>query len=89
MTDESKLKNFGDEVAGQLSQTLGSLVGRDVSVSFSQVLSTDTTEFSSSLHRPYLCANLKGSGGIDGTALLLTKEKDSAIIADLLIGQDG
>lgn len=89
MTDELVLKSFGDEAAGQLSQTLGALVGREVLVNFVQALNRDTAEVSSSFDRPYLCANLKGSGGIEGTGILLTRENESAIIADLLIGQDG
>ncbi len=89
MPDLEKLQSLGEETAGELSQALSGLLGREVSVGFSQILDTNSDAISSSLDSQYLFSTLKGSGGVDGTAFLLTKEKDSSIIADLLIGQDG
>jgi flagellar motor switch protein FliN len=89
MSDMEKLKTLGEEAFGELSQALTGLLGREVSVSFSQVSDTDSVALASTLNSHYLFSTLKGSGGVDGTAFLLTKEKDSSIIADLLIGQDG
>jgi flagellar motor switch protein FliN/FliY len=80
---------FGEETALSLSQTLTALLGRDASVTLSQVLDKDSVSFGTELTGSFLCATLRGSGGVDGMSLLLTKEKDSSIIADLLIGQDG
>jgi flagellar motor switch protein FliN/FliY len=64
-------------------------MGRGVSVDFAQVSETDPGSIASALEGSFLFSSLKGSGGVDGTALLLTKEQDSSVIADLLIGQDG
>jgi flagellar motor switch protein FliN len=89
MSNMEKLQTLGEETVGELSQSLSGLLGREVSVSFSQVLEWDSAALASSLDSHYLFSTLKGSGGVDGTAFLLTKEKDSSIIADLLIGQDG
>src|SRR5690348_7277069 len=89
MPDSEKLQNLGEEAAPVLAQTLTSLLGRDALVTFSQVASTDGGAFSADLEGDYVSSTLRGSGGLDGTAYLLTKEKDSAVIADLLIGQDG
>lgn len=89
MSDLSRLQMFGEETALSLSQTLTALLGRDASVTLSQVLDKDSVSFGTELTGSFLCATLRGSGGVDGMSLLLTKEKDSSIIADLLIGQDG
>ena len=89
MSDLSKLQMFGEETALSLSQTLTALLGRDASVTLSEVLDKDSVSFGTELIGSFLCATLRGSGGVDGMSLLLTKEKDSSIIADLLIGQDG
>jgi flagellar motor switch protein FliN/FliY len=89
MSDMEILQTLGEETAVELSQTLSGLLGREVSVGFSQVSEMDSTALASSLDSACLFSVLKGSGGVDGTAFLLTKEKDSSIIADLLIGQDG
>ncbi len=89
MADMTMLENLGQEAAKGLAETLSSLIGKDVAVSLSQVSETDPGSLASTLGAPYLCATLKGSGGVDGMAYLMTKEKDASIIADLLIGQDG
>ncbi|HVZ81912.1 MAG TPA: flagellar motor switch protein FliN [bacterium] len=41
------------------------------------------------LDGPFLFSFLQGSGGLDGQALLVIREKDASVIADLLIGQEG
>lgn len=89
MADTEKLQNFGEEAATELAQALTGLLGRDVAVSFAQVSETDSNALATSLDSPYLFSVLKGSGGIDGSALLMVKERDASIVADLLIGQDG
>jgi flagellar motor switch protein FliN/FliY len=89
MSDIEKLQDLGEESALGLAQTLTSLLGRDVSVKLSNVENAQTGAFASALTGSYVLATLKGSGGVDGMALLLAKEKDSSTIADLLIGQDG
>ncbi len=89
MSDMEKLQSLGEEIAGELSQILSGLLGREVSVGFSQVSETDSIALASTLDSSYLFSALKGSGGVDGTAFLLTNEKESSVIADLLIGQDG
>ena len=89
MSDIEKLQTLGEETVSELSQALSGLLGREISVSFSQVSEMESAALASTLNSYYLFSTLKGSGGVDGTAFLLTKEKDSSIIADLLIGQDG
>ncbi len=89
MADTAKLQNFGEQAAAGLSETLNALLGREVHVAFSQVADTTSDSVASALETSYLCSTLKGSGGLEGMALLLVKEKDASIISDLLIGQDG
>ncbi len=89
MSDMEKLQTLGVGMAGELSQALTGLLGHEASVNFSRISEINSTDLASSLDSSYLFTTLKGSGGVDGTAFLLTKEKDSSIIADLLIGQDG
>jgi len=89
MADTEKLQSFGLEAAGELAQALSGLLGRDVALSFAQVSETDSGSLAAGLDASFLFSSLKGSGGVDGPALILTKEKDASIVADLLIGQDG
>lgn len=88
MPDMARLQDFGMETAKGLTETLTSLLARDVSVTFSNVVDSETAAVSS-FDSSQLIASLNGSGGLDGPGLLLLKEKDSSVIADLLIGQDG
>jgi flagellar motor switch protein FliN/FliY len=89
MADTEKLHGLGEEVAQELAQALTGLLGRDVAVGFSQVADTDSGSVTSSLDGSYLFSDLKGSGGVDGPALLMIREKDASVVADLLIGQEG
>jgi flagellar motor switch protein FliN/FliY len=89
MPDLEKLHNWGEESAAGLAEVLSPLIGREVSVNLSQISESDSGTLVSSLESPCFCTTLKGSGGVDGQALLLFKEKDTSIFADLLIGQDG
>ncbi len=89
MADTEKLQSFGEEAAMDLAQFLTGLLGRDVGVALAQVSETDPASVSSALDSPYLFSSFKGTGGVDGSALFLAKEKDAAIMSDLLIGQDG
>jgi flagellar motor switch protein FliN/FliY len=89
MPDLGKLQNWGEESAAALTEVLSSLIGREVSVSLSQVFESDSGTLVSSLEAPCFFTTLKGSGGVDGQALILFKEKDTSVFADLLIGQDG
>lgn len=84
-----KLQRFGDEASRGLSQTLGALLGREVSVQEPRVSGSDAMSLAAGLDSAYLAAVLKGSGGLEGTSLLLAKEKECSVMADLLIGQDG
>jgi flagellar motor switch protein FliN len=84
-----KLQEFGNSSASGLAQTLGALLGREVSVSLSQVSETELSSLAPALDSPFLVSDLKGSGVVNGSAQILLHQKDSSIIADLLIGQDG
>jgi len=89
MSDKAKLKKFGELAAAGLSETINSLLGREVHVGFSQVDDFEMGDLLSSLGDSSFCSVLKGSGGVDGPAFLLIKEKDASILSDILIGQDG
>ncbi len=89
MSDISALEALANDIAGKWTQTLTSLLGRDVVVNAPVVKPEDANAFLSGLTGSWLVTTLKGMGGFPGSALLLTGEKNSAIIADLLIGQDG
>jgi flagellar motor switch protein FliN/FliY len=82
MADSAKLKKFGEQVAAGLSDAINGLVGKEVHAGLSQMI-TSTPE---GLDYPCFSASLKGESG---EALLLIKERDASILADLLIGQDG
>lgn len=87
--DLSSFQNMGEDAASSMAHALTTLLGRDVSVSLSAVDEKETNSFSKSLNGKYLCAILKCFNRENLLVFLLTKEKDSSLIADLLIGQDG
>jgi len=89
MADTVKLKKFGDQVAAGLADAINALLGKEVHVGLSQVVSSAPGDLAASLDYSCFCASLKGVQSVDGAALLLVKEKDASILADLLIGQDG
>lgn len=89
MADLEKLSEVAGSLAGEMGQTLTGLLGKEASLSFSQLSETDPGSVSGALDGSYLFSTLQGAGGLDGQTLLVVKEKDASIIADLLIGQDG
>jgi flagellar motor switch protein FliN len=89
MPDLEKLHDWGESSAVRIAEVLSSLLGREVSANLSRISETDSGTFASLLGVSSFCTTLKGSGGVDGQALLLFKEQDTATFADLLIGQDG
>jgi len=89
MADTAKLQGLGALAAQAMGQTLNSLLGREVQVHFSHVEDMSPEAMTPTLSGSYFACVLEASGGLNGPGLLLTKEKDSSIIADLLIGQDG
>jgi flagellar motor switch protein FliN len=88
MADTVKLKKFGDDVATELADAIKPLLGKEVHVELSHVGNSAVGDVEAGLNYSCLCASLKGfqDGGL---ALLLVKERDASILADLLIGQDG
>jgi flagellar motor switch protein FliN/FliY len=88
MSDTVKLKKFGDEVAIELAGAIKPLLGKEVNVELSHVGNSTVNDVESGLSYSCFCTSLKDIE--DGTvALLLVKERDASILADLLIGQDG
>jgi len=89
MADTVKLKKFGDQVAAGLADAINALLGKEVHVGLSQVVSLTQGDLAAVLDYSCFCASLKGEKGLDGAGLLLVKERDASILSDLLIGQDG
>ncbi len=85
MANPAKLKKFGEQVASGLSDAINALLGKEVHVGLSQVTGTVPAD----LNYPCFTASLMGLEVIQGEALLMIKERDASILADLLIGQDG
>ncbi len=88
MPDTVKLKKFGDEVAIGLADALEPLLAKEVNVELSHVGNSAVSDIEAGLSYSCFCALLKDVEG-GGVALLLVKERDASILADLLIGQDG
>jgi flagellar motor switch protein FliN/FliY len=89
MADVVNLEALAKGVAEGLGLVLRSLLGRDAQVHSKEVQTTGSENFLSGISGHWLVTILQGLGGFPGPALLLTGEKNSAIMADLLIGQDG
>jgi flagellar motor switch protein FliN/FliY len=90
MSDMDKIRQMGEEAAKGLGAMLASLLGRDdVSVTLSQVVEWDSNTAANAVKGSFFSAVLQGDGPPVAGSLLLMKEKDASVIADLLIGQEG
>lgn len=83
------LGEIGNISMGTSATTLYSLLRNRVTITTPNVGITDASQVTKEYPVPFLAINVKFTEGIEGTNMLLVKEKDAKVIADLMMGGDG
>jgi len=81
---------IGNISMGTAATTLFNLLGKKVIITTPKVEVTDWSEFTK-LHNTssYVAVNIEYTHGLKGTNMLILKERDAGIIAELMMGNDG
>lgn len=93
----SELTDFEKDTIGEISNismgtaatTLSSLVNQKVDISVPVVSLAEWNDLVSSYDRPCVFLQIQYREGLDGNNILILKEKDVKVIADLMMGGDG
>jgi flagellar motor switch protein FliN/FliY len=90
LTPEEKdiLGEMGNICMGAAATTMYTLLGRRVNITTPQVHVFSSDEVLSVYKTPFVIVTVKFLTGIEGKSLLILKEKDSALITELLMGAD-
>ena len=83
------LGEIGNISMGSAATTMSVLLSRRVEITTPRVSIGQLEEMRKEYPMPYIIVEVRFTEGINGTNLLAMKEKDAAIIADLMMGNDG
>jgi flagellar motor switch protein FliN len=83
------LGEIGNISMGSAATTMSVLLQRRVEITTPKVSVAVLDDMKRDYPMPYLIVEVKFTDGINGTNLLAMKETDAAIIADLMMGNDG
>jgi len=91
LTPEEKdaLGEIGNISMGTSATTLFALLRNKVTITTPRVEVINAEQIAKDYPMPFLAVNIRFTEGIEGTNLLLLKEGDARVIADLMMGGDG
>ncbi|MGI6703190.1 MAG: flagellar motor switch phosphatase FliY [Clostridia bacterium] len=91
LTPEEKdaLGEIGNISMGTSATTLFALLRNKVTITTPRVEIINADQIAEDYPIPFLAVNIRFTEGIEGTNLLLLKEGDARVIADLMMGGDG
>ncbi|KUK41415.1 MAG: CheC, inhibitor of MCP methylation / FliN fusion protein [Clostridia bacterium 62_21] len=91
LTQEEKdaLGEIGNIAMGSAATPLSTLLGRKVAITSPRVYTTTRRELLRGFRVPYLVIEVTFTEGLSGSNLLVIKERDAAVIANLMMGGDG
>ncbi|MGQ9497962.1 MAG: flagellar motor switch phosphatase FliY [Desulfotomaculales bacterium] len=91
LTQEEKdaLGEIGNIAMGSAATPLSTLLGRKVAITSPRVYTTTRRELLQGFRVPYLVIEVTFTEGLSGSNLLVIKERDAAVIANLMMGGDG
>lgn len=91
LTDVEKdtLGEIGNICMGSAATTLSALLGQRVSITSPVVTVKPREELLKQFTVPYLAIEVKFTAGLEGSVLLVIEVKDAAVVADLMMGNDG
>ena len=87
--DRDALGEIGNISMGGAATTLSVLLGRKVSITTPTVSISNMSQLKEKYPIPFLVVEVGYSIGIEGNNVLCIQAKDAAIIADLMMGNDG
>lgn len=91
LTHEEKdvLGEIGNIAMGSAATALYTLLNQKVEITTPQVQVSSFKEITAEYNRPCVLVKVEYVAGIEGINLLIIREEDAAIIADLMMGGDG
>ncbi|MEN6460460.1 MAG: flagellar motor switch phosphatase FliY [Syntrophomonas sp.] len=87
--EKDALGEIGNISMGTSATTLSTLLNRKVSITTPSVAVISKQKLEADYPLPYLVIEVKYTQGLDGTNVLVMKEEDACVIADLMMGGDG
>ncbi|MDK2985159.1 MAG: flagellar motor switch protein FliN [Clostridia bacterium] len=87
--EQDALGEIGNISAGSASTALSDILGQKVWINTPKVWITTLKELYESFEASYVVIEVNYTSGVEGTNLLIMKQTDAAIIADLMMGGDG
>ncbi|MGE5392090.1 MAG: flagellar motor switch phosphatase FliY [Deltaproteobacteria bacterium] len=87
--EKDTLGEIGNISMGTAATTLSTLLRKKVSITTPDVAIISTAQLQDDYPMPYVVAEVEYTVGLAGTNVLVIKEEDACIIADLMMGGDG
>ncbi len=87
--EKDTIGEIGNISMGTSATTLSTLLRKKVSITTPSVSITTPAQFQSEYPLPYVVVKVGYTEGINGTNVLIVREEDAAVIADLMMGGEG
>jgi len=87
--EQDALGEIGNISMGSAATVLSQLLNQRVSITTPRIKITTQEELFNSFDVPYLVVEINFDDGLKGSNLLVLKIRDAAVIADLMMGNDG
>ncbi len=87
--EKDTIGEIGNISMGTAATTLSTLLRKKVAITTPNVSITTPAQFQSEYPLPYVVIRVKYTEGINGTNVLVVREEDASIIADLMMGGEG
>lgn len=87
--EQDALGEIGNISFGSSATALSGLLGQKVEITTPTISVIDRNDLDTEFVHPYVAVGVEYTAGLSGTNLLVIKQSDAAIIADLMLGGDG
>ncbi len=87
--EQDALGEIGNISFGSSATALSGLLGQKVEITTPAISVIDRNDLETEFVHPYVAVGVEYTVGLSGTNLLVIKQSDAAIIADLMLGGDG
>lgn len=87
--EKDTLGEIGNISMGTAATTLSTLLRKKVSITTPEVIVSERHELAASYEMPYVVVEVQYRQGLTGSNILVIKEHDAGVIADLMMGGDG
>lgn len=87
--EKDTLGEIGNISMGTAATTLSTLLRKKVSITTPEVIVSDRHDLANSYEMPYVVVEVQYRQGLTGSNILVIKEHDAGVIADLMMGGDG